>query len=161
MNKQIFLSLFLFMVILATGCQNNSKEPEMKEEGMEESEAIEVDKETGENETAIEVELINQEGVSVGAATLTEETDGVHIAVSAHHLPEGLHGFHIHEKGICETPTFESAGGHFNPEGKNHGFDNPEGAHAGDMANLEVKADGMVEQTIVNEQVTLEKGEVN
>ena len=35
-------------------------------------------------------------------------------------------------------PTFESAGGHFNPAGAHHGFSNPDGAHAGDLPNLHV-----------------------
>src|SRR5690625_3780463 len=161
MKKQIVFFLFVFMVMLVAGCQNDPKEPEMREEGMDESEAIEVDKETSEKVAPVEVELIDQEGISVGKATLQEEADGVHIAVSAHHLPEGLHGFHIHEKGICETPDFESAGGHFNPEEKNHGFDDPEGAHAGDMVNLEVHEDGTAEQIFINDRVTLEQGVPN
>src|SRR5690606_30992804 len=106
----------------------------------------EVDKEEKGAGEPLEVELIDQEGIQVGTALLTEEADGVHIKVDAHHLPEGLHGFHIHEKGICETHDFESAGGHFNPDKKNHGFDDQNGPHAGDMVNLEVHADGTVEQ---------------
>jgi Copper/zinc superoxide dismutase (SODC) len=38
--------------------------------------------------------------------------------------------FHIHEIGKCDLP-FESAGEHFNPTGKQHGKDNPNGPHAG------------------------------
>src|SRR5699024_6073630 len=86
---------------------------------------------------------------------------GVHIALDAHHLKPGVHGYHIHEHGLCEPPTFESAGGHFNPTNKQHGFDHPEGPHAGDMENIEVKEDGTVKVTVVNKDVTLKKNEAN
>jgi Cu-Zn family superoxide dismutase len=39
-------------------------------------------------------------------------------------LPPGTHAFHIHAVGKCEGPGLESAGGHFNPTGKQHGKDN-------------------------------------
>ncbi|MEI3611218.1 superoxide dismutase family protein [Pseudogracilibacillus sp. SO30301A] len=152
-------SLLLLTIVTITlfGCQDRPQEPEMNEESQEEYDAIEVDKGEKETRESLEIELIDGEGIQVGIATLTEESDGVHIAVAAHHLPEGMHGFHIHEKGMCDTPDFESAGGHFNPGGKNHGFDDPEGPHAGDMVNLEVHADGTAEQIFINDMVTLKK----
>ena len=39
-------------------------------------------------------------------------------------------------------PDFKSAGPHFNPDGKKHGLENPEGHHAGDMNNFTVNAKG-------------------
>jgi Cu-Zn family superoxide dismutase len=42
----------------------------------------------------------------------------------------------IHTVGKCEPPAFDSAGPHFNPDGKHHGLDNPAGPHAGDFLNL-------------------------
>ena len=60
-------------------------------------------------------------------------------------LTPGTHGVHIHETGQCdpagETP-FASAGGHLNPDGREHGLDNPNGPHAGDLPNIEVGSDG-------------------
>ena len=64
------------------------------------------------------------------------------MTVTASGMPAGTHGIHLHEKGLCEGPKFESAGAHWNPAAKKHGRDNPEGAHLGDLANLEVGADG-------------------
>ena len=62
--------------------------------------------------------LINTKGNSVGTATLTQTPQGVLIHTELHNLPEGWHGFHIHQTGQCSPPKFESAGGHFNPEKK-------------------------------------------
>src|SRR5699024_1991339 len=106
----------------------------------------------------IEIPLHDQSGIEVGSATFTESKGGVQIMVEAHHLTAGKHGIHIHEKGICEPPTFASAGAHFNPENKLHGFKNPKGPHAGDLENIEVAADGTVKAVVSSDRVTLQKG---
>jgi Cu-Zn family superoxide dismutase len=58
----------------------------------------------------------------------------------------------------CEGPDFKSAGPHFNPEGKKHGFDSPDGHHAGDMKNFTVGADGKVKTELEDSDVTLKDG---
>ncbi|MDY0404436.1 superoxide dismutase family protein [Virgibacillus sp. 179-BFC.A HS] len=83
------------------------------------------------------------------------------MTVDATNLPPGLHGFHVHEKGLCEGPSFQSAGGHFNPTSAKHGFDHVDGPHDGDIPNLEVKADGTAHATFINDKLTLEKGKEN
>jgi superoxide dismutase, Cu-Zn family len=97
------------------------------------------------------------EGKTVGEATLEQKGDGVHIAATFTGLPSGTRAFHIHGVGKCEPP-FESAGGHFNPTGKQHGKENPRGAHAGDLPNLEVGATGQVRFEAVVKDVTLDAG---
>ncbi len=99
------------------------------------------------------------DGREVGSATFTETAVGVEIALKVHGMPAGRHGFHIHAKGSCEPPEFKSAGGHFNPEGKKHGLNNPQGHHLGDLPNLEVGPDGKGEAKVVAAGVTLGKGE--
>ncbi len=89
---------------------------------------------------------------------MTQTPTGVKIDVSVAGLPPGAHAFHVHAVGKCETPDFKSAGGHFNPAGKQHGKDNPDGSHAGDMLNLEAGADGTAEFSAVNAGVTLDEG---
>jgi Cu-Zn family superoxide dismutase len=64
------------------------------------------------------------------------------LAIKATGLPPGSHGLHVHEKGLCDGPGFASAGGHWNPTGRQHGRDNPAGAHMGDLPNLEIDASG-------------------
>ncbi len=87
-------------------------------------------------------ELKDVQGKVVGTATLNEVSGGVKIALRASGLKPGDHGFHLHAVGKCEPPAFTSAGGHFNPGNKKHGKKNPEGAHAGDLPNLKVGANG-------------------
>ena len=82
------------------------------------------------------------DGRLLGRVTISEDPAGLVMNISGVGMPAGVHGIHLHEKGLCEGPKFESAGEHWNPAGKQHGRDNPEGAHAGDLANLTVAADG-------------------
>lgn len=103
-------------------------------------------------------DLINAKSEHVGSATFTETTKGVKLNLHASKLPAGVHGFHIHAVGKCEPPDFKSAGGHFNPEGKKHGLENPEGHHAGDLQNLTVDAKGNAKVKVVVSGVTLGEG---
>lgn len=107
------------------------------------------------------VELIGTDGQKTGQAELTQMSKGVHIKVEAFNLSPGKHGFHIHESGTCEPPDFSSAGAHFNPMNKQHGFNNPKGTHAGDLPNLTVQEDGTVKAEMVAKKVTLEEGQQN
>ncbi|WP_137391203.1 superoxide dismutase family protein [Rhodoligotrophos defluvii] len=100
--------------------------------------------------------FLNGKGERIGTATLEQTPNGVLIAVDIEGLPAGEHGFHIHETGRCEPSTgFESAGGHYAPRGHQHGFQDAEGPHAGDMPNQFVQDDGVLRAEVVNRNVTL------
>jgi len=102
--------------------------------------------------------LRDADGRQVGMATFVETAAGVQVTLQARGLPPGTHGIHIHDQGICEGPVFTTAGGHFNPTNKQHGFNNPLGPHAGDLVNLVVAADGSAGYTTTNAMVTLAPG---
>ena len=105
-----------------------------------------------------QAELTDAQGVVLGKATFTQLPDGVLIRLKASNLPPGVHGFHIHERAECHGPGFTTAGGHFNPEGKAHGFKNPNGPHAGDLPNLSVPQNGTVDVSTLATRVTLGNG---
>jgi superoxide dismutase, Cu-Zn family len=104
-----------------------------------------------------EAELIGADGASIGSVTLTQMARGMHILAEASGLPEGVHGFHIHAVGVCEPP-FTSAGGHFNPTDEQHGWNNPQGYHAGDLPNVHIQADGVLAVEVFTDAVTLGEG---
>ncbi|MGE0816237.1 MAG: superoxide dismutase family protein [Vicinamibacterales bacterium] len=109
-------------------------------------------------QSMVHVDVKDASGKSVGMAMLSAASGGgVSIAINFKGLPPGEHALHFHQTAKCEAP-FTSAGGHFNPGMKKHGMQNPEGPHAGDMANFTVAADGTAKATIVNKNVTLGEG---
>lgn len=84
------------------------------------------------------------------------EKEGVDITIKATGLkPNSQHAIHIHEFGDVSAPDGTSAGGHFNPDGHDHGLPDQEMRHAGDLGNLEADADGMAMKTMTVTNFTL------
>lgn len=85
-------------------------------------------------------DFIDAQGRTIGRAEVTQEANQVRVIVRLNDavVSPGLHGLHFHAVGKCDPPDFMTAGGHFNPTGKKHGFKNPAGPHVGDLANLPI-----------------------
>lgn len=103
--------------------------------------------------------LANANGAAVGTVTVRSAPNGVVIVAALTGIPAGTYAFHVHETGACDAPTFETAGGHFNPTGAEHGFDNEAGPHAGDLPNIHVPENGELTVEIFSTMLWLADGE--
>jgi Cu-Zn family superoxide dismutase len=102
--------------------------------------------------------FVDPAGETVGWANLVEDASGVvHVSVHVEGLTPGNHGIHVHAIGSC-SPTFAAAGGHYNPLGDQHGLENPEGPHAGDLPNLRVNGAGVGRLNAQTDRVTISAG---
>jgi Cu-Zn family superoxide dismutase len=93
--------------------------------------------------------LLTADGNRLGEVELLQMAEGVQLIATVKGLPAGQYAMHLHAVGRCTGPDFASAGPHFNPAGKQHGRDNPMGAHAGDLPNLAVTEKGMADMNLM------------
>ena len=101
--------------------------------------------------------LKTADGKDAGMVMASQTDDGIKLAITSSGLAEGEHGIHVHMTGKCEGPKFESAGGHWNPVGAEHGLSNPQGQHHGDMPNLVVASDGSGKMDYVLSEAQLDE----
>ncbi len=107
-----------------------------------------------------------------GTITFTQTDKGVKVIADIQGLSQGKHGFHIHEFGDCSSADGTSAGGHFNPDAKQHGAPMSMSRHMGDMGNLEADESGKAHleyldtvirlngpNTIIGKSIIVHKGE--
>jgi Cu-Zn family superoxide dismutase len=106
--------------------------------------------------------MYNTSGAPIGTAQIWQDKSGlVYVDIASISLPAGTHGIHFHAVGKCDTgttPAFSSAGGHYNPMGKQHGLQNPAGPHAGDNPNIDIPASGVGRVAFSTDRVSLTPG---
>jgi superoxide dismutase, Cu-Zn family len=102
-------------------------------------------------------QMKDRDGKIIGTITLIETPQGVLLTGGLTGLPPGPHGFHIHAVGQCQPP-FTSAGEHFNPDNRKHGFHDARGSHAGDLPNLHAHPGGQAMVDAIAPGVTLSGG---
>ena len=101
--------------------------------------------------------MASPDGDAMGTVTLTQTYHGVLVSADVDGLTPGGHGFHIHTVGTC-APDFAAAGDHFNPGDVGHGYNNPDGVHAGDLPNIYANADGIARADYFTTAITLDDG---
>jgi superoxide dismutase, Cu-Zn family len=95
-------------------------------------------------------------GGARGTVNFTKVAGGVHVVASFQGLPPGIHGFHVHDKGSCDSAGV-AAGGHFNPLAATaHGLPDSTVHHMGDMGNITAGADSMASLDHVYSYLTLD-----
>jgi len=80
----------------------------------------------------------------VGVVHINTVPGGVSMMVNANseNIRVGNHGFHVHGAPV-EGMDCKSTGGHYNPEGVNHGAPTDSVRHVGDLGNVVAKAAGV------------------
>jgi len=93
-------------------------------------------------DTAAAAMMRDAAGRELGRVSVRFEDDLIRVWGNLTGLPPGEHGFHIHTVGRCDPP-FETAGPHWNPANRQHGRQNPNGSHEGDLNGFIVGSDGV------------------
>jgi len=146
--------------VVLTACPPNDRDPDP--EGLPLTDPAVEEPEPDFRAQEKEITLRDGQGNEIGTAMLSDEgEEGVRIHVVARNLSPGPSGIHFHEDAVCEGPDFESSGGHFNPDDREHGFDNPNGFHAGDAENLPVEPDGTVDAEVMAPRARMDDGEMS
>lgn len=103
---------------------------------------------TGEPVGGPQFALVGANGQSIGQVRMWQTPGGVTFRIGAAGLPHGIHGVHVHAVGRCDAPGFATSGPHWNPAARKHGFNAAAGPHAGDMPNVTVSANGVLQEAV-------------
>lgn len=148
------LMLTMSVAMLLNGCasgdNSNGEETTNTENIAVTSESLEE-----QMEPQARAELKDVENKTVGTVSFLAQDGKIQIIAGIEGLEPGHHGFHIHEKGVCEPDAeggpFTTASGHFNPDEKMHS------GHAGDMPSLYVNEDGSAAYSATFDRLTIDR----
>ncbi|HWV99949.1 MAG TPA: superoxide dismutase family protein [Candidatus Acidoferrum sp.] len=91
-----------------------------------------------------------------GIVRFTQEGDSVKVVADIEGLTPGQkHAFHIHQYGDCSASDGMSAGGHYNPEGHQHGLPDSDNRHAGDLGNVQADDQGKAHYEITVSNISI------
>ena len=112
----------------------------------------------------VQMNAVDEKGIgkSVGQVSVSETPYGVVFSPLLSGLPQGLHGFHVHENPSCEPKEQDgkmvpalAAGGHFDPAtSKRHGLPWGDG-HLGDLPAMFVDAMGNASNPVLAPRLKL------
>jgi superoxide dismutase, Cu-Zn family len=92
-----------------------------------------------------------------GVVHFTQDSDSVKVVADLEGLaPDQKHAFHIHQYGDCTAADGMSAGGHYNPEGHQHGLPDSEKRHAGDLGNIQADSEGKAHCEITVSNISIQ-----
>lgn len=94
------------------------------------------------HEGSARAELRKADAQAMGHARAEQHGDAVRVQIEVTGLQPGSYGAHVHMTGRCDAPDFATAGAHWNPTGHQHGTENPQGPHMGDLPNLTIGTNG-------------------
>ena len=92
---------------------------------------------------------------TAGVITLKQEHGYVLVSGEVSGLTPGKHGFHIHMFGDLRSADGMSVGGHYNPEGHDHGGPESKAHHIGDLGNIEADDSGVAKVNVKAEKADL------
>lgn len=145
MKKILLLVLFsIFLITSVSFAQNDASDTTKK-------------KKTSVRRTVTAVAVISgntPDGIT-GVVRFVRLKKGVRVTGEIYGLTPGKHGFHIHEKGLCDRPDFKSAGPHFNPSSDKHGSMHSEQRHAGDFGNIIADDYGVAKFSFIDYSISL------
>ena len=140
MNKQLKMNFTIWIIISVislTGCVSLDS----------------VD-EKGKISKAVVILKPTEGNTANGVVWFTKVVGGVKVEGHIKGLPEGAHGFHIHQFGDCSAGNGKSAGGHFNPDGNEHGSPMAAERHTGDLGNISADSTGSAIFSFVDEIIS-------
>lgn len=100
-------------------------------------------------------DVVNRDGDSIGTVSVSARASGTAlVTIALNDIPEGEHAVHLHETGDCSAEDFTSAGGHI-ADDRPHGIDAEGGPHPGDLPNVIVQDDGIINAQFFNPHLVM------